>query len=505
MILPGNILYGLCALLALCGAVDDSGVGAGSCNPAADVRREGSISRSVSEVSTRTSKGAAARQTVYRATDPPPKHDDERLAKSGIQKYTSKRLQLYTDIAPDQARPLPELMDHAFEAWTEYFGPLPPDREGTEFVMTGYLMADKALFREAGLLPEDLPPFPHGRNKGTRFWLNDQPTPYYRRHLLLHEGTHCFMTSVRHPFLKDVWYMEGMAELFGTHRFEADGRPRFRVLPHDREQFANLGRIRLVEDEVRQKGPRELTSILRLVPNDFLSNPAYAWSWALCQFLDGHPRYHESFQAMGRVVTTGDKTTDQQKLFGTNRADLDEEWLLFAAVLCHGIDQTRAAIDFRPGKLLNGDQPAKVEIVADRGWQSTGVLIDKGKKYQVTATGRVVIANAPQRPEGASRREGNQPVATSALDRPWESEPQGISFRYHAGRPLGMLVGTVRTSPPPEVAPQTTMLDVFPIGREATFTAATTGTLYLRLNDDWSELADNAGKVEVQTRSAPMR
>ena len=54
---------------------------------------------------------------------------------------------------------------------------------------------------------------------GREFWLFDQPTDYYVRHLLLHEGTHVFMVS----FLGGCgpgWYMEGTAELLGTHRLD---------------------------------------------------------------------------------------------------------------------------------------------------------------------------------------------------------------------------------------------------------------------------------------------
>jgi hypothetical protein len=402
---------------------------------------------------------------------------------------------LYTDIAAELAEPLPALMDEAYAAWVKYFGPLPPDREGTEFVITGYLMADKALFREAGLLPEDLPPFPHGRNQGTRFWINEQPTDYYRRHLLLHEGTHCFMTTLRHPLRNQVWYMEGMAELFGTHRIDANGQPHFRVLPDNREDFANLGRITMIEEEVAKQPPREMATVMNLVPNDYLANPAYAWSWALCQFLDGHPRYHDAFQKLGQVVTTGERTDAWETLFNTNRPELEEAWLLFAANLCLGYDQTRAAIDFQPGNPLITDQAAQVTIAADRGWQPTGVELEAGRTYEITAAGRFVIAHAPQ----ASAKEAI--AEQSALARPWESEPQGISFRYHDGRPLGMLVAAIRTHPQPEVSPRTTLLHVLPIGRKAQVTPTVGGTLYLRLNDDWSELADNSGKVEVQIRA----
>ena len=44
------------------------------------------------------------------------------------------------------------------------------------------------------------------------------------------------------------------------------------------------------------------------------------------------------------------------------------------------------------------------------------------------------------------------------------------------------------------------MLRVMAIGRGSRFVAPLTGTLYFRINDSWSELADNTGSVEVQVR-----
>ena len=35
----------------------------------------------------------------------------------------------------------------------------------------------------------------NGVTLGSDMWLHDQPTDYYRRHLLLHEGTHAFMIA----------------------------------------------------------------------------------------------------------------------------------------------------------------------------------------------------------------------------------------------------------------------------------------------------------------------
>lgn len=433
--------------------------------------------------------GAPEALRVYRHTDPPPRYDEAKLKQIGIHRYASKRLQLFTDLPADKARDLPALMDQAYDAWVEYFGPLPPDREGSEFMMTGYLMVDQRPFRESGLLPENLPPFPHGRNKGTQFWLNDQPTDYYRRHLLLHEGTHCYMTALPHPLQRRAWFMEGMAELFATHRIDNEGQAQFRVMPHDREQFANLGRIRLVEDEVRKSGPRTLQSIIDLAPDEFLSNPPYAWAWALCQYLDGHPRYHEPFRRFGHVVTTGVPDELAGELFSEKFPDLSEEWLLFAANLTHGYDQERAAIDFSSGKHLAAGDTATTTIVADRGWQSSGVAVEKGDVLTISATGRFVIAKS------AAHADRKGEIA-------WDSEPQGVSIRYHAGEPLGKLVAVIRSTEPPKNA-HSTMLDVIPIGHATKLTAGVSGTLYFRVNDAWNELADNSGEIPIEVRRDP--
>jgi hypothetical protein len=422
-------------------------------------------------------------EIVYRPSDMRVAHDDDKLAKAGIHKYASKRLILYTDIEPAAAESLPGLMDQAYDAWVAYFGPLPPDREKSEYQMTGYIMADKELFAEAGLLPEDLPDFNHGRHRGQEFWMNDQPTAHYREHLMLHEGTHCFMTAVPNSMMGFVWYMEGMAELFGTHFTAADGTTTFRVMPHDRELYPGLGRIRLIEDEVAEQGQRDLQTILDTRPIAFLKNDAYAWSWAVCEFLDSHPRYRDRFRNVGRQMAVKSLQTDLAEVFGNDWTDLREEWLLFAANLCHGYHTQRAAIEFRAGMPLTAsNSPHVVEIAADRGWQSSGVLVEAGKTYLIRATGRFTLAQQPK---------------------PWVSEPQGISFRYHAGRPLGMLLGTIRSTQPPAKEPRTTMLDVIPVGRELEFEAPVTGTLYFRVNEFWNELADNTGAIRVELKPAP--
>lgn len=421
--------------------------------------------------------GRPARQPsprpVFRASDNRPRHDDRRLAAVGIRAFESKRLKLYTDVDPTKAVKLPALIDAAYTAWEKYFGRLPPNRERTEFQITAYLMADRARFRDAGLIPRDLRPFADGRHRGAELWMDDQQFDYYRRHLLVHEATHCFMEAVAGArYYEDlpIWYWEGMAELFGTHHVGDDGQVRFRVMPADRQDFAGLGRITIVYDAVQQGEAKSLADVTRLRSGDYLEPDAYAWSWALCKFLDTHPRYRKPFRDLGQLLTGSRFRRAFRDLLAAHDRELAAEWPMFVSGLQYGYDVERAAIDFQPGRpLAPGERSSDVEVVADRGWQSSGVHVERGATYSITAHGRFTMAEHPK---------------------PWVSEPGGISFDYFHGRPLGLLLATIHVDGK-RFTPE------MPIGAARRFTASKTGTLYFRLNDSWSRLADNSGKVRI--------
>jgi len=417
-------------------------------------------------------------QVVHRPDDQRPRRDDDKLLLLGIRKYESKRLRLYTDIAEEKAQPLPKMIDAAYDALEVYFGPLPRARDGSDFQMTGYVLVDETLFREAGLIPEDLPRFDHGRHRSNEFWMRDQEFDYYRRHLLIHEVTHCFMTympDVRAP----VWYLEGMAEVFGTHRSNADGTFEWGLMPDTPENFAGMGRITLVRQDYAQGRSRTIAQVIALRGEEYIEPSPYAWSWALCHFLTRHPRYRDRFREMGQYLHGTQFLTAWSERFDPDARDLATEWALFTVNLQYGYDLERSAIEFVTGDPLT--EPREFEVTGDRGWQSSKVLLEAGKEYEVTATGQFTLADEPK---------------------PWMSEPQGISIRYFDGNPLGQLLGCIRREEGPAGGEQDSMLKVLAIGRSKRFTAPVTGTLYLRLNDSWSELADNRGAAKVTIRRA---
>jgi hypothetical protein len=387
----------------------------------------------------------------------------------GIARFESRRLVLYSDIPRAQAEPLPALMDRAYDAWVAYCGELPPDRERTEFQMTGYLMADQERFRAAGLLPDNLPSFEHGRHRGQEFWMNDQGSDYYRAHLLLHEGTHCFTTAVDRDLTRSVWFFEGIAEYFATHRVPREGHPVFGVWPEDRAAFPLLGRLKLLEEHRSRSETLSMLEVARQSPEGYDQPDAYAWAWALVHFLAELPETRDSFREIVQGVVRGESHAPLDRLLGDARRQ--RLWRWYVADLCHGYDLTRAlpsATDFDVGE----ESAQEISILANRGWQTTGVRLQGGRAYRISAKGRVELASQP---------------------RAWISEPAGVSIRYHAGLPLGRLVGRFWPTDPDSTADDETVS----IGTQGVYRPTETGVLFLRVNDFWNELSDNTGEYTV--------
>ena len=389
-----------------------------------------------------------------------------------IRKDRGKHLALYTDLPPQPAiDKLPHVFDLAVPKWCTYFGIDPQEYDAWR--TQGFLMKEKRRFEAVGLLPEDLPPFRSGYARGAQLWLYEQPTDYYRRHLLLHEGTHAFMYHALGG-CGPPWYMEGMAELLGTHAY-GDGRITVAYFPASRDEVPMLGRIRMVQDAFKEGRALNLPDILAFDTRKHTDNEAYGWCWAAAAFLDGHPQYRERFRELYRHVAAPNFNRKFAEAYREDWPHLIEEWQLFVATLEHGHDVARMAIDFTPCKPIDSGT-ARFTVRADHGWQNTGLRLEQGVPYSVAARGRYQVADQPQI---------------------WWCEPGGVTIRYYDGRPLGMLLAAVR---PDEGAAGgvTPLIRPVAIGLRKAITPEASGTLYLRINDSAGELDDNAGELEVE-------
>src|SRR5262245_36984911 len=147
-----------------------------------------------------------------------PKLDEGKIAAAGIRRLEGQHLVLYTDLpAANDVDELPRVFDAAVPLWCDYFAIEPSKLADWKLVAS--VMKDKERFVGAGLYPQSLPDFQYGFNVGSQIWVYDQPSAYYRRHLLLHEGTHAFMLC----WIRGAgpqWVMAGMCCLLGRIRWE---------------------------------------------------------------------------------------------------------------------------------------------------------------------------------------------------------------------------------------------------------------------------------------------
>jgi hypothetical protein len=391
----------------------------------------------------------------------------------GLRRIEGRYLTLITDLpTSDEIERLPGLFDQAVPQWVDYFGVEPDRLEGWR--LTGHLIKDRNVFDRAKLLPDRLPTFDHGYSIDYQFWLYDQESDYYRRHLLLHEGAHSFMNTLLGG-CGPPWYMEGIAEHLATHRI-VDGKLQTRWFPTDRDAVPLWGRVRLVQDAVAAGKRLDIGQVMAIHPGGDRTNLGYAWTWALAAFLDGHPRYQQAFRKLGRSAAHAGFDERFEAVYAAERSELDLEWSMFADQIDYGYDLQRAAIFFDPPVAPTTAGKKQVTIAVDRGWQSTGIRLAPGQTYELRASGQFSVAQEP---------------------RPWISEAQGVSIHFYRGRPLGMLLMAIR---PDEVGADGDKLFLAPVavGAGMRIRPSKGGVVYLKINDSPAKLADNQGALTIE-------
>ena len=398
--------------------------------------------------------------------------DDSRALAAGIRKLDGRRIALFTDLEPsDEVDTLAKVFDLAFPQWCEYFGIDPLDHP--DWKMTGFLMVDRSRFERAGLLPRRLPPFRNGFSWNYELWIYEQPSVYYRRHLLLHEGTHGFMNTILGG-CGPPWYMEGVAELLSTHSWNGD-RLVLNYMPESRKETPQWGRIKIVRDDFAALKARSVDGVLNYHPGVFLNNEPYGWSWALAAFLDGHPRYRERFRQIPKLIGKSDVTERFRRLIYDDWEELCDEWQVFVADLDYGYDVTATVVDFAPAAAVP-EGGASVTVDAGRGWQNSGLRLDRGSTYRLAASGRYQLDTEPEI---------------------WWSEPGGVSIRYYKGQPMGILLAAVRVDPAGRSG-ACELIRPVSVGLGATLKPVQSGTLFLRINDSAGKLDDNVGSLTVE-------
>ena len=398
----------------------------------------------------------------------------------GFQRVSGEYIDLITDLPlDDSVRELPKVFDAAIPQWCEAFNVDPAVAK--QWRATAYLMVARERFAAAGFLPPSLPPFPHGYQWGNDLWVVEQASEYYRRHLLLHEGTHWFMVR-KYGSAGPPWMMEGIAEWLATHRWHS-GELQLGIIPDSREEAPLWGRIPLIQQQLADGLAPSMATILRYDSKAHQSVDAYAWSWAMVIFWRNHPSTKAAFEKIleGPLADDASATNQLLRSIQTRRTLVRAEWSAMLTGLDYGFDPQRELVqlEHRTEELT---RPFTIEkLSAEKGWQTTGLTVREGQRFQISAEGRYIVGREPK---------------------PWVCEPAGVTLRYHRGQPLGKLLLAI-ASPQPKEPEFSEELPIVPVGAQANVTATVSGQILLRINETGVELDDNSGELSVTITPQP--
>lgn len=391
----------------------------------------------------------------------------------GFSRVSGKHIELITDLPlDDDLRELPAVFDAAIAGWCEVFE-IPLSNAQSWRVET-YLMRDRQRFVAAGFLPKDISQFINGFQLGDRLWVTEQPSAYYRRHLLLHEGTHWIM-SRKFGGLGPPWLAEGMAEWLGTHRWDGQ-HLEMGVIPTNSDEVPYWGRTKTIQEQLSQGVAPSLETILRYSNTAHQQQDAYVWSWAAVVFLKHHPDTAAVFAQLLRQPWHGSDDANRW-LFTQLRSSwpsIRQQWQAALGDLDYGFDPQHGLLELSP-KLRPLRSQQTVVVKATEGWQASGYAVAAGTHLRIKATGEYSVGNEPK---------------------PWICTPAGVRLEYYHGIPLGRLLMSTasKLQHEPDFARPLTIQQV---GDGGEFTITQGGELLFRINESIGGLADNSGSLEV--------
>ncbi len=271
-------------------------------------------------------------------------------ANGEFHRYQGKHILLITDTPPTPATAdLVLAFDHAVTYWTTLFGQNSLITD--DWKVTAYLMRERVRFENAGLFDRSVREFQEGHQEGDFLFCKDQPSDYYRRHLLLHEGVHWFMEKALGGW-GPGWWMEGIAEWQATHRW--DGKTlQCGVIPRSKEELPYWGRLKWVQEDLQSEQAPSLPILFQRAKDLHRFDSTYAWSWMATIFFANHPRYQEQFTKRLRQPTDNSDslTRDVLDWIKDDMSLVQAEFNVFASEMDYGVNPQRVILDLKQNQL----------------------------------------------------------------------------------------------------------------------------------------------------------
>ncbi|RLT16774.1 MAG: hypothetical protein DWI27_08055 [Planctomycetota bacterium] len=377
-------------------------------------------------------------------SDEPPK--EPRLIRSA-------HFAFLTDVSDREGRIILDKLERMAGLLEKYFG------RGPTGLIEGFIVRDLAAF-PAGTLaePDGVAKIREGAGICFNARLGDQrkATLYScaDHGVIQHECTHGFC-HMAFGSTGPTWLAEGVAEL---GNYWKEGEQAVDVAP------AVMGYLQQAQPK---RGLLEI-AVPGRTPSGTWQD--YAWRWALCHMLANNPNYADRFKPLAIALMEERPGVSFETVYGPVAKEVSFEYDQFLKTVGNGY---RADLvpwpwkaRFRP---LTGKASLTTKVKAAAGWQASGLTVERGDDYAVQADGdwKTATAGEPCTAAGAGAGRGRLEAAVLA-------EADG---------------GFTLSAP-------------IALGPTCTFTAPITGQLVLRCADDWTQLADNEGELEVTLRRA---
>lgn len=371
----------------------------------------------------------------------------------GPQTYSSKNFVVHTDLSKKDAEDLLQRLETMLVLISKYWAK--PNSQIVEM----YVVKDLDKWPPGSLDPRGLESIQTGggvtlgqtlENRATGEALAAKAVVYAvaDRGTPQHEAVHAYC-QLNFGRTGPVWYSEGMAEMGQYWK--------------DKDSAVNCHEV--VVEYLKSEAPKTLRELVS--PNQTTGDSwqNYAWRWALCHLLANNTNYAPRFRPLGLGLLTN-KQTSFEDVYGPMAEEISFEYLFFLKHFDRGYRVDLCSWDWKTRfNGVRGTASVSSKIEADHGWQPSRLLAKEGETYAYSTTGDWKLAQDGETVTAAGNVDGR-----GALE--------GIYFDdYKLSEP-------------------------FSLGESGEFTATQDGKLFLRCKDDWHELADNAGQVNVKIRKA---
>ena len=388
-------------------------------------------------------KGDEKLANKYRALSDEPKQEP-RLVRSA-------HFAFLTDVSDREAKIIIDKLERMAGLLEKYFG------RGPAGPIEGFIVRDLAVF-PPGTLTEAAGVAKIREGAGVCFNLrlgNQRKATLYScadHGVIQHECTHgfCHMTF---GSTGPTWLAEGVAEL---GNYWKEGEAAVDVEP---------GVMGYLQKAQPKRGLLEI-AVPGRTPSGTWQD--YAWRWALCHMLAFNPNYADRFKPLAIALMEEQPGVSFESVYGPVAKQVSFEYDQFLRHVGNGYRADLAAWPWKARfRKPQGEASLKATVKAKGGWQASGLEVDQAARYacQATGTWQTAAAGAPCSAAGDA-----------------------------AGR--GRLEGAVLA----ETEAGFTLSAPFALGEKGTFSAPAAGRLVLRCADDWTQLGDNDGEVEVTLR-----